>query len=109
MFAASSRPLTVSTVLAPSVARCILSIDPVAPDATFGPIESAELARRPHLWCERSLTNGENLDNATSGVVRPFYTETALVDLQRANPRLERRPWNPESCRCPRRPKHPSA
>src|SRR5260370_13707379 len=57
----------------------------------------------------RSLTNGDNLDKATSGEFRPFCTETALVDLQRPNPRLERRPRNPESRRCPRRPEHPPA
>src|SRR5712675_1725699 len=44
-----------------------------------------------------------------SGAFWRFGTETALVDLQGANPRLERRPRNPESRRCPRRPEHPSA
>src|SRR6202163_4919736 len=45
----------------------------------------------------------------TSVAFRRFRTETALVDLQRANPRLERRPRDPEARRRSRRPEDASA
>jgi hypothetical protein len=46
IFPAFSRPLTVRTAVVPSVARCILSINPFALDATLGPFGEPRIVRR---------------------------------------------------------------
>src|SRR5438876_6018161 len=58
----------------------------------------------------RNLANGEILSNrAGSGDLRRPDAKPALVDLQRADLRLESRSRDPEPCGRSRGPEHPAA